>query len=393
MLLACWACHGYKPAVRRGFVVLPRLFARCCCAACVASVVARRVRAIVARLALDSLAVVFPYGGHLQASLGAVLLVVFGAFEHVCIAKAERACVWCGLHRSRVVVCGAGALRAVLRRWLSTETLVYGCCQPGAGWLWALNCFTLVSAVAVLPQSLRCAVGLAGFFPERCLGGSGGGSPRTGLCCFCSSACCSVLSDGSCCLVVWVVHSGECSSQDRPLSLLVEVLPRSASCSFRATVVLSLWFEVCRLVGLRSGEVLPGRLLALLVEVLLKAASCCFGCRCSLFVEMSCCCCRLDCLCYSLLGRCRSRTAISRKQASKIAQARSSNTNQARRNQCTPRKDPSRMYTRTQVVSVTWDPHPRKPIEGVLRATSVLELAADRADSGAEGKTRFGQRR
>ena len=33
----------------------------------------------------------------------------------------------------------------------------------------------------------------------------------------------------------------------------------------------------------------------------------------------------------------------------KIAQARSSNTNQARRHQCTPRKDPSRMYTRTCV--------------------------------------------
>ncbi|MQL96770.1 hypothetical protein Taro_029450 [Colocasia esculenta] len=45
---------------------------------------------------------------------------------------------------------------------------------------------------------------------------------------------------------------------------------------------VALWFEVCRLVGLRSGEVLPGRLLALLVEVLPKAASCCFGCCCSL---------------------------------------------------------------------------------------------------------------
>ncbi|MQM23093.1 hypothetical protein Taro_056154 [Colocasia esculenta] len=33
-------------------------------------------------------------------------------------------------------------------------------------------------------------------FPEWHLGGSGGGSPRTGLCCFCSFAYCSVLSDG-----------------------------------------------------------------------------------------------------------------------------------------------------------------------------------------------------
>ncbi|MQM04094.1 hypothetical protein Taro_036890 [Colocasia esculenta] len=85
------------------------------------------------------------------------------------------------------------------------------------------------------------SVGLAGafwrVFPERCLGGSGGGSPRTVLCCFCSSAGCSILSDVSCCLVVWVVHSGEGSSQDHPMSLLVEVLPRSALRSFRATVV------------------------------------------------------------------------------------------------------------------------------------------------------------
>ncbi|MQL70875.1 hypothetical protein Taro_003212 [Colocasia esculenta] len=66
------------------------------------------------------------------------------------------------------------------------------------------------------------------------------------------------------------------------LSLLVKVLPRSALCLFRATVVLPLWFEVCCFVGLRSGEVLPGRLLALLVEVLSKAASCCFGRCCSL---------------------------------------------------------------------------------------------------------------
>ncbi|MQM19974.1 hypothetical protein Taro_052989, partial [Colocasia esculenta] len=42
----------------------------------------------------------------------------------------------------------------------------------------------------------------------------------------------------------------------------------------------------------------------------------------------------------------------------------------------------------SEVVSVAWDPHPREPVEGVLRATSVLELAADRVDSGAEGKMR-----
>ncbi|MQL88327.1 hypothetical protein Taro_020881 [Colocasia esculenta] len=115
-------------------------------------------------------------------------------------------------------------------------------------------------------------------FPRTAHGGSGGGSPRTGLCCFYSSACCSVLSDGM--------------------------------CSFRATVELPLWFELCRLVGLCSGEVLPEQLLALLVEFLPKAASFCFGCRCSLSVEMSYCCCRLDCLSYSLLLRCRSRCCV-----------------------------------------------------------------------------------
>ncbi|MQL88085.1 hypothetical protein Taro_020651 [Colocasia esculenta] len=30
----------------------------------------------------------------------------------------------------------------------------------------------------------------------------------------------------------------------------------------------------------------------------------------------------------------------------------------------------------SEVVSVSWDPHPREPVEGVLRATNVLELAA-----------------
>ncbi|MQL95751.1 hypothetical protein Taro_028420, partial [Colocasia esculenta] len=138
------------------------------------------------------------------------------------------------------------------------------------------NYSVLVSTVAMLPQGPRYAVDLAiafwRVFPELCLGGSGGGSPRTSLRCFCSSACCGVLSDSPCCLVIWVVHSGEGSSQDRPLSLLAEVLPRSALFSFRATVVFPLWFEVCCLVGLRFGEVLPRRILALLVEVLPKAA-------------------------------------------------------------------------------------------------------------------------
>ncbi|MQL79674.1 hypothetical protein Taro_012116 [Colocasia esculenta] len=139
-------------------------------------------------------------------------------------------------------------LPCVLVRFLRTI-----CCCPSEGF--SQDCFALVSTVAELRQSLRCAVGLAGafwrVFLERCLGGSGGGSPRTCLRCFCSSIGCSVLSDGLCCLVVG-------------LCILVKVLLRIALCRF-------YW------------RFFPGVL--------------CMSCRC----------CRVDCLCYSLLGRCQSR--------------------------------------------------------------------------------------
>ncbi|MQL85733.1 hypothetical protein Taro_018257, partial [Colocasia esculenta] len=78
--------------------------------ACVASVVARCVRAVLAQLVVDSLAVVFSYGGHLQASPGAVLLVIFGAFERrfgVVLVVLPRLFAQClaleGLSRSEVV--------------------------------------------------------------------------------------------------------------------------------------------------------------------------------------------------------------------------------------------------------------------------------------------------
>ncbi|MQM17483.1 hypothetical protein Taro_050455 [Colocasia esculenta] len=87
----------------------------------------------------------------------------------------------------------------------------------------------------------------------------------------------------NCALVVLVEVLPGPACVDRPLSILVEVLPRSALCSFQATVVLPLG-------GPSQGWFILFWLLLL-----------------SLSVEMSCCCCRLDCLCYSLLGHFRSR--------------------------------------------------------------------------------------
>ncbi|MQL70696.1 hypothetical protein Taro_003012 [Colocasia esculenta] len=83
----------------------------CCCTACVASVVARRVRAVAARSALDSLAVVFLVWRTLASQSSEVLLEFFSV--------------------------GSGGSE---------------------------DCSSLVSAVVVPPQSLRCAVGLAGAF-------------------------------------------------------------------------------------------------------------------------------------------------------------------------------------------------------------------------------------
>ncbi|MQL85451.1 hypothetical protein Taro_017975 [Colocasia esculenta] len=45
------------------------------------------------------------------------------------------------------------------------------------------------------------------------------------------------------------------------------------------------------------------------------------------------------------------------------------------------------MWLLVEVVSIAWDPHPRELVEGVLWATSMLELGAELADSRVEGKT------
>ncbi|MQL91653.1 hypothetical protein Taro_024268 [Colocasia esculenta] len=143
------------------------------------------VRAVVARLAVDSLAVVFP-----------VWRMIAGKSRHG------------ALHRLRCSVCHVASLveRYDTCLWLLTV---------GCSFLVAVALPSRLRCIAWLPYvlGLRCAVGLAGafwrVFPEQCLGGSGGGS-----------------------------------SQDRPLSLLAEVLPRTALCLFRATVVLPMCCHV-----------------------------------------------------------------------------------------------------------------------------------------------------
>ncbi|MQM19390.1 hypothetical protein Taro_052394, partial [Colocasia esculenta] len=132
----------------------------CYCAACVASVVARRVRTVAARLALDSLAVVF-----------------------------------------------------LMWRTLASQS----------------------SSVEVLPEFFSVGSGESEFFQNGALVVLVEVLPE--LACVASAVLLAVVFSLMV-RIVWIVHSGEGSSQDRPLSLLAEVLPRSALCSFRATVVL-----------------------------------------------------------------------------------------------------------------------------------------------------------
>ncbi|MQM09799.1 hypothetical protein Taro_042677 [Colocasia esculenta] len=125
----------------------------CCCAACVASVVAPCVRAVAARSEVSPRTVLCSF------------LVV------VALPLRLRRIAW---------------LPCVLVRFPRT---VCGCPSES----FSQDCSVLVSAVAVLPQSLRCDVGSASafwrVFSERCLGGFVGGSPRTCLRCLCSYAC------------------------------------------------------------------------------------------------------------------------------------------------------------------------------------------------------------
>ncbi|MQM16302.1 hypothetical protein Taro_049258, partial [Colocasia esculenta] len=142
----------------------------CCCSVYVASVVARRVRVVAARLALDSLAVVFLVWRTLASPSKCPCLVDYPSVVGVCAV---------------VVVCLDLCVCALCSGRRAEQTEVH-------------RLVTLCS---------------------------GGGFPELFV----------VVLSGA--LVVLV--------EDRPLSLLVEVLPRSALCLFRATVVLPLWFVLC----------------------------------------------------------------------------------------------------------------------------------------------------
>ncbi|MQM03299.1 hypothetical protein Taro_036076 [Colocasia esculenta] len=106
-------------------------------------------------------------GGRLQASPDAVLLVVFGAFECVCVAKAERACVWCGLHRSRVVTCGTGGRCPCL---VGCPSVVAMCAVlVMCGLLLSVRGCALCSAwLALLLELSRCSVCHVASLVEHC---------------------------------------------------------------------------------------------------------------------------------------------------------------------------------------------------------------------------------
>ncbi|MQM07841.1 hypothetical protein Taro_040688, partial [Colocasia esculenta] len=77
-----------------------------------------------------------PCEGRLQASPAAVLLVVFIAFGSVCVAMAERAYVWCGLHRCSVIVCGTGRSSLLLELRRCSICHVASLVEPYDTYLW-----------------------------------------------------------------------------------------------------------------------------------------------------------------------------------------------------------------------------------------------------------------
>ncbi|MQM13118.1 hypothetical protein Taro_046040, partial [Colocasia esculenta] len=133
------------------------------------------------------------------APLGAVLCsvdVVARAKQMLCVLP-EFFSIGSGGELFVVVLFVAVALPSRLRciAWLLCILVRFprtvGCC-PGE--VRSQDCSGLVSAGCCATSGLRydvvvLAVAFWWVFPERRLGGSGGGSPRTSLCCFCCLMC------------------------------------------------------------------------------------------------------------------------------------------------------------------------------------------------------------
>ncbi|MQL83803.1 hypothetical protein Taro_016303 [Colocasia esculenta] len=255
MVRACLSLAGlvmcYKPAVWHGFVVLPRLFARC-----------------LALEGLSHLEVVSvswdprprePVEGILQATS------VLELAAHRCAASLHDSCAccrlqlllcrvhgecgrlacWCcsgavgaGLAGSGLP-CGEDACRqvqSVLLSELSRCSVCHiaplvercGTCM----WLLSAWCWLVVSSSEVLPESFSIGSGGSEISPaevHRLIALCSGEVSQNR--CYCPGEGFS----HDCSALVSVML---CYLKDRPLSLLVEVLPRSALRSFWATIVL-----------------------------------------------------------------------------------------------------------------------------------------------------------
>ncbi|MQM11240.1 hypothetical protein Taro_044147 [Colocasia esculenta] len=219
------------------------------------SVVARRVRAVAARLVLDSRQWSFPYGGHLQASPGAVLLVVSGIWS-------------CGLWNR---------WKVSLPCWL--PLCCWGVCCRCC--VFGLVCLCAVVRCARDAELSRCFVCRVAPLVERC-----DTRPfRARFCC-----CCATSESEMRCWFGWCVLEG--FSQSGALVVLVEVLPGPA-CVASAVLLTTVSFLMVRVVWLFR--------LCILVKVLPRIALCRFwwrffpGVLCVCFGPPLCCPCGSKC--------------------------------------------------------------------------------------------------
>ncbi|MQM16327.1 hypothetical protein Taro_049283 [Colocasia esculenta] len=165
----------------------------CCCTACVASVVAQRVHAVAAWLVLDSLEVV-----SLDAEMSRCLACCVASLVERCNTYLWLLSTWCWLVVSSSEAEVHSLVACVLVRFPRTVAVVLVRVA-----LRTNDVVVVLVEVLPGPACVASAVLLAAVF---------------------SLMICVLWSWG-------VVHSGEGSSQDHPLSLLAEVLPRSALCS------------------------------------------------------------------------------------------------------------------------------------------------------------------